>query len=145
MTRSISAQLFWLLILALPVATLARTFVFEEIFRELREKCAERSRACGSILARKFFYIFTCEYCFSHYVTIFFVWLMDFKLLVDDWRGYLVAFFALVFVANLYINIYSRLRMDITQVKVETAIAEHEKDQLAQATDTGRVRPKTTD
>jgi hypothetical protein len=119
-------QLFWLLILAIPIACISRTVVFEEIFREPRQWCHDRSQTCGRLLQRKFFYIFTCEYCFSHYVTIFFLFLTRFRLLLDDWRGYILAFFALVLVANAYLNLYGRLRVDITQVKTETKRIEQE-------------------
>jgi len=125
-TDTIAGQIFWLLILAIPIATISRTVVFEEIFREPREWCQEKSRTCRSLLARKFFYLFTCEYCFSHYVTIFFLILTRYKLLIDDWRGYVLAFFALVLVANSYLNLYSRLRVDIQQAKVETKRVEKE-------------------
>src|SRR6478752_2224128 len=84
-------QVFWLLILAIPIACVARTVVFEEIFREPRQWCEHKSKNCRSLLERKFFYLFTCEYCFSHYVTIFFLWLTGFHLLLDDWRGYVLA------------------------------------------------------
>jgi hypothetical protein len=77
-------QLFWLFTLALPVACVAWTVTHEEIFREPREYCVERSQNAKSLLARKFFYLFTCEYCFSHYVTFFFLWLTGYKLLLDD-------------------------------------------------------------
>ena len=50
------------------------------------------------------FYIFTCEYCFSHYVTILFLLLTNFRLLYDDWRGYVVSGFSLVWVANHYMS-----------------------------------------
>src|SRR5689334_12480015 len=112
-------QLFWLLILAIPIACVSRTVVFEEIFREPREWCRSKAETCDSFLTRKFFYLFTCEYCFSHWVTIFFIILTGYRLLLDDWRGYLIAFFALVLVANSYLNLYSRLRVDITQAKAE--------------------------
>ena len=119
-------QLFWLLILAIPIAAIARTVVFEELFREPREWCEHKSKACANFFTRKFFYLFTCEYCFSHYVTIFFLLLTRFKLLIDDWRGYVISFFSLVLVANAYLNLYSRLRVDITQAKVETKKVEEE-------------------
>ena len=35
------------------------------------------------------------------------------RLVFDDWRGYLVGFVALVWVANVYMNLYHRLRVDI--------------------------------
>jgi hypothetical protein len=124
--NTIAGQVFWLLILAIPIACISRTVVFEEIFREPREWCANKSQTCRSLLQRKFFYLFTCEYCFSHYVTIVFVALTRFKLLIDDWRGYVLSIFALVLVANSYLNLYSRLRVDITQAKVQTRKMEQE-------------------
>ena len=119
-------QIFWLFVLAIPIATVARTVVYEEIFREPREYCKRKSQTCDSLLTRKFFYLFTCEYCFSHYVTIFFVALTNFRLLIADWRGYIIAFFALVFVANMYMNIYARLRVDITSEKKDIERKEKE-------------------
>jgi hypothetical protein len=117
-------QLFWLLILAIPIACVARTVVYEEVFREPREFCAKRSKTCRSLLERKFFYLFTCEYCFSHYVTVFFLIVTRYQLLLPGWRGYLIAFFALVFVANAYMNLYARLRVDITSEKKNIEIKE---------------------
>ena len=108
-----------LLILGIPIACIARTVVFEEIFREPREWCVNKSKTCQSLLKRKFFYLFTCEYCFSHWVTIAFLIMTHFKLMYDDFRGYIISFFSLVFVANAYLNLYSRLRVDITSEKKE--------------------------
>jgi hypothetical protein len=119
-------QLVGLFVLAIPIACIARTVVFEEVFREPREFCERRSKACRSLLQRKFFYLFTCEYCFSHYVTVFFLVVTRYKLLYDGWRGYLIAFFALVFVANAYLNLYSRLRVDITSEKKAIEVKEKE-------------------
>src|SRR6476660_4813808 len=122
--QPIGEQIFWLLILAIPIACVARTVTFEEIFREPRAWCVEKSQTCRSLFTRKFFYLFTCEYCFSHWVTLLFVILTNFRLLLDDWRGYVIAFFALVFVANGYLNLYSRLRVDITSEKKEIEVKE---------------------
>ena len=119
-------QLFWLAILSIPIACVAWTVTHEEIFREPRDFCARKSEACAKLLQRKFFYLFTCEYCFSHYVTLFFVLITGFKLLLDDWRGYFVAFFALVFVANVYMNFYSRVRVEIHMAKTEVKKKEQE-------------------
>lgn len=112
-------QIVWLLVLALPVAAVAWTVTHEEIFREAREYCAHRSKTCESLLRRKFFYIFTCEYCFSHYVTIFFLFVTRFRLLLDDWRGYLIAFFALVAVANVYMSAFGRLRQEVKSERLD--------------------------
>ena len=119
-------QIVGLFVLAIPIACVARTVVFEEVFREAREFCKRKSERCESLLKRKFFYLFTCEYCFSHYVTVFFLIITRYKLMYDDWRGYLIAFFALVFVANGYMNLYSRLRVDITSEKKDIEVKEHE-------------------
>src|SRR5215207_3013532 len=123
---TLARQIFWLLILAIPIACVARTVVYEEIFREPREWSKRMSENTSSVLQRKFFYLFTCEYCFSHYVTIFFIALTRFRLLIDDWRGYLIAFFALVFIANAYMNLYARLRVDITSEKKDIERKEKE-------------------
>src|SRR5215204_1470732 len=98
-------QLVWLLVLAVPIACVAWTVTHEEIFREPREYCQRRSEEGKSLVERKFFYLFTCEYCFSHYVTIFFLFVTGYKLLYEDWRGYLVGGFALVWVANQYMSL----------------------------------------
>ncbi len=121
---SIGEQLAFLFILALPIASVAWTVTHEEVFKEPREWCQSRSQNCQKLAQRKFFYLFTCEYCFSHYVTLFFLVLTRFKLLYVDWRGYLIAEFALVWVANVYMNIYSRVRLDIKRERVEIAVQE---------------------
>ena len=117
----ISLQLIWLFVLAAPVACVAWTITHEEISRELREWCLVRSEACRRTLQRKFFYLFTCEYCFSHYVSAFFIALTGFRLLMDGWRGLLIAWFALVWIANIYMSLFGRLRLDIKRERVEIA------------------------
>lgn len=112
-------QLFWLLILAVPIACVAWTVTHEEVFREPREYCVERSRNAPGLVQRKFFYLFTCEYCFSHYVTLFFLFVTRFRLLLDDWRGYLISFFALVAVANVYMSAFGHLRQEVKSEKLE--------------------------
>jgi hypothetical protein len=110
-------QIVDLLVLAIPIACIARTVIFEEIFAEAREWCRTKSEKCRSLAQRKLFYLFTCEYCFSHYVTAILLLITRFKLIYDDWRGYLVSFFSLVFVANIYMNVYARLRVEIHKEK----------------------------
>jgi hypothetical protein len=119
-------QLFWLLILAAPVACIAWTVTHEEVFSEVHHWCAKRSRDCRHIYARKFFYLFTCEYCFSHYVAAGAVALTGFRLLMPGWRGFLIAWFALVWVANVYMSLFVRLRLDIKRERVEIDVEERE-------------------
>jgi hypothetical protein len=112
-------QIVWLFVLAIPVATISWTITHEEIFREARSFCASRAQTCRHVVQRKFFYIFTCEYCFSHYVTAGFLILTGYRLLLDDWRGYVVSFFAVVAVANLYMSLFGRLRVDIKSERLD--------------------------
>jgi hypothetical protein len=112
-------QLLFLAILAIPVAAVAWTVTHEDVFREPREWCLARSKHCRRLVARKFFYLFTCEYCFSHYVAAGFVWMTGFTLLVDDWRGYLLAILSLVWIANVYMSLFGRLRLEIKQERLE--------------------------
>jgi hypothetical protein len=118
-----TTQLLWLFILGLPVACISWTFTHEEVFREPRSWCMRRSQEGKRLMERKFFYLFTCEYCFSHYVTVFFLFVTRFQLLFPDWRGYLISGFALVFVANFYMSLYARIKVDI---KKDRIIAEKE-------------------
>lgn len=108
-----------LLILAIPTACIAWTVTHEEVFREPREYCERRSQKAHSPWVRKFFYLFTCEYCFSHYVALFFIGIADFTMVFPGWRGYLIAWFSLVWVANLYMGAFGRLRLDIKRERVE--------------------------
>src|SRR6266545_1136220 len=117
-------QVLWLFVLAIPVASVAWTITHEEIFREAREYCVKRSQQCRSLVQRKFFYIFTCEYCVSHWAALFFVLLTGYRLLLDDWRGNLVALFALVWMANIYMSIFGRLRLGIQSERKEIEIKE---------------------
>jgi hypothetical protein len=118
-------QIVWLLVLAVPVACIAWTVTHEEVFREPREYCLRERSSARSVWLRKFFYLFTCEYCFSHYIAAGIVAITRYRLLFPDWRGYLISFFSLVWIANQYMSIYNRLRLDIKHEKVEIQADEH--------------------
>jgi len=47
---------------------------------------------------------------------------------MDDWRGYIIAGFALVWIANLYMGIFGYLRQDIKKEKTEIEFLEKEID-----------------
>lgn len=119
-------QILELFLLAIPIACVAWTVTHEEVFREPREFCKRRSQNCRRWYERKFFYLFTCEYCFSHYIAAAFLIITRFKLLFPDWRGYLIAFFSLVWIANQYMSVYNRLRLDIKTERLEGEIKEEE-------------------
>jgi hypothetical protein len=120
-------QIVWLLVLSIPVACVAWTVTHEEVFREPRDYCQKQAKSAKNGIRRKFFYLFTCEYCFSHYVAALFLVVTRFKLLYPDWRGYLIALFSLVWIANQYTSIYSRLRLDIKHEQAEIREKETEK------------------
>ena len=130
-------QVGWLLLLAVPIACVAWTVTKEEIFREGRDFCTHRSKTCRTLVERKAFYLFTCEYCFSHWVTLAVVVLTGFRLLLDTWPGYVIGFFALVFVANIYMSLYSRLRVDIRSERAAAEIKERQADVVAKQLDDG--------
>jgi len=117
-------QILSLLIIALPIASVAWTITHEEVVREFRDYCLRESKTCRRIYERKFFYLFTCEYCFSHYVTAVFLCITRFRLLFPDWRGYLIAGFSLVWVANVYMGLYGRIRLDLRRERAEIGTGE---------------------
>lgn len=119
LSTSLAIQAAQLLLLAIPVACVAWTVTHEEVFREPREYCQRRTRLARSAPQRKFFYLFTCEYCFSHYVAVVCLIVTRFQMLYTGWRGYMVSLFALVWVANQYISVYNRLRLDIKHENLE--------------------------
>jgi len=125
--------LITLFVLAIPIACIAWTVTHEEVLREPREWCQAKSENCQSVVQRKFFYLFTCEYCFSHYVTLGFLVITRYKLLYDDWRGYVIAGFSLVWVANVYMSAFGRLRLDIKHERVEIGAVEAVLDGKVQA------------
>jgi hypothetical protein len=116
---TLSQQVLYLFIIAIPIASVAWTVTHEEVVREFREYCVRESKTCRLISERKFFYLFTCEYCFSHYVTVAFLIITRFKLLFPDWRGYLLAGFSLVWIANVYMGLFGRVRLDLRKQRVE--------------------------
>ena len=84
------------------------------------------------------FFIFTCEYCLSHYVTAALLILTGYKLLFDDWRGYLIAGFSMVWIANLYMSFFGRVRLEIKRERIE--LSSEEKEANSEPLMTGRRR-----
>jgi hypothetical protein len=119
---SLLHQFAVLLLLALPIACVSWTVTHEEVFREPREYCRDKSQKAARLPLRKFFYLFTCEYCFSHYVAALALMLFQTQLLYTGWRGYLVAWLALVWISNVYMGLFNRLRLDIKHENVAIAV-----------------------
>lgn len=122
----LQVQMLYLFVLAIPIACVAWTVTHEEVFKELRTYCATKSEKSQSLLARKFYYLFTCEYCFSHYVTAVFLIITKYRIFFEDWRGYLISFFALVFIANFYMTIFGLLRQNLKAEKIEAKLKDNE-------------------
>jgi len=120
----LSVQVAYLFLLAIPIACISWTVTHEEVFREPREFCVEKSKSCNILVKRKFFYLFTCEYCFSHYITAFFLIFTKYHLLYADWKGYLVAGFALVWIANIYMSLFGFMRAGLKLEKLDADFGE---------------------
>ncbi len=50
--------------------------------------------------------------------------LTGYKLLIDDWRGYIIAGFALVWIANVYMSLFGLIRLDIKEERLITDLNE---------------------
>ena len=120
-----------LLLLAIPVACASWTVTHEHVFSEFHDWCERKSGRTRNVIARKFFYLFTCEYCFSHYVAAAAIVLTHFTLLFGGWRGWVLAWFSVVWIANVYMSLYGRLRLDIKHERNEIAVVEHELEKRA--------------
>jgi len=123
----ISNEIAALFILSVPVACISWTITHEEIFSELKKYCSKCSNESKNIIKRKFFYLFTCEYCFSHYITALMLIITKYHLLYDDWKGYLVGGFSIVWIANIYMSIYGRIRVNLKKERIEADLIEEEK------------------
>jgi hypothetical protein len=124
MVTTLGSQLLMLIVLAIPIACISWTVTHEDVFREPREWLIRKSETSRYLWQRKFFLVLTCEYCFSHYVTLLFLLLFRFTLAYPGWRGYLVAGFSLVWIANVYMSLFGRLRLEIRHERQEIAQAE---------------------
>src|SRR5580700_12048998 len=111
-----------LLLVAIPVACASWTVTHEEVFREPREACRRESERARSLVKKKFFYLFTCEYCFSHYMAALALAIFRTPLVYAEWRGYLVAWLSLVWIANVYMSLFNHLRLDIKHENVAIAV-----------------------
>ena len=144
--QPLSHQFSFLLLLALAVACVSWTITHEEVFREPREFCKHKSRSCKSFYQRKFFYLFTCEYCFSHYVTALFLLVTHFQMLYQGWAGFVISEFALVWIANVYMGAYNRLRLEIKAENISIAeqskTADHEGPVHSESRKSERNQPR---
>lgn len=122
---SLLTQLLWLFVLSGVVACLSWTVTHEKVFDEVRTWCERQSEnRARPWWVRKWFYLFTCEYCFSHYVSAAVVVGTGYHLLLPGWRGLGIAWISCVWVANIYMSLFGRLRLDIKRERVEIGAVE---------------------
>jgi hypothetical protein len=126
--------IYWLFILAIPVACIAWTVTHEEIFSEPRAFCKRQSLTGRTLLHRKFFYLFTCEYCFSFYVTALLLLITRYKLLYPDWRGFLISGLSLIWIANAYMSLFFLIRTDLKNDGLESKLKESELKKCEEST-----------
>ncbi len=67
--------------------------------------------------------------------------LTGYRLLLDDWRGYVISFFALAGMANVYLSLFGRLRVEIKSERLDVAAKE---ETVNEATDMSSRSGATT-
>jgi len=55
---------------------------------------------------------------------------------MDDWRGYVIAGFALVWIANVYMSLFARIRIELKKERTEVSVLEKQERQQEEAMDT---------
>lgn len=122
----LSTQIIWLIILAIPVACVAWTVTHEEIFADMRAYLKSISGKSNNWVVKKIFYLFSCEYCFSFYVTALLLIITKYQLLFADWRGYLIAELSLIWIANTYMSLYFFIKIDSKKMGNECKLEEQD-------------------
>jgi hypothetical protein len=120
----VADEFFRLVVLALPTACVAWTVTHEEIFREPRDWLTKCSQSRGSWLLRKLCFAATCDYCMSHYIAAGAIALTGFTLFTSDWRGFLLGWLTLTAIANIYLAVFSHIRVEIGKERAEMVQAE---------------------
>lgn len=119
--NSLASQTAWVFLQALPVACIAWTWTQEEIFREAQEAFKDLTKdETRSQFTRKLAFGMTCEYCFSHWIAAIIIAITQFKFLVPGLWGYVLAWFSIAWIANVYMSLFRRLRLDIKEAKQDT-------------------------
>jgi hypothetical protein len=125
-------ELVTICLVAIPVACASWTIAKEELFREFREWCKANGVACEKIKNRiirflmvKLNYLPRCYYCTSFYVCEFFILLTGVKFVAAGWQGAMCAWFAIVFIAQLYLTVFNLLRVALRHYQAIADLAEH--------------------
>ena len=62
----------------------------------------------------------------------------QYHLLFEDWRGYLIALFALVWIANIYMSIFGLVRVGLKKEKMQADIKEVELKEIKSEEEPGK-------
>jgi len=111
-------------VISLLVATISWTVTNEEIFRTLREGAQRLRENSHFAPTRYLLYPLSCEYCFSHWVTLAVVVWFRPVLMYSDVRGSILAGFVIVWLANWQMSAYRRLRLSIAVKGAEKNIVQ---------------------
>ena len=119
-------QVGLLLLLALAIGCMSWTVTHEEVFREPREYCKRKSpglpvAAATQVLLPVHLRVLLQPLC--HAIVLF---CTRFSLLYVGWRGYVLAEFALVFAANMYMGLYNRMRLTIKHENVSIEVEQQQ-------------------
>jgi hypothetical protein len=52
-------------------------------------------------------------------VTIGILLITRYTIFFSDWRGYIISFFSIVFIANVYMSLFGKIKIDIKKEKDE--------------------------
>jgi hypothetical protein len=124
---------------AAVVFVICRALTAEEIFREPRERLQDYFKEeKHPKLLRKLAYMPTCPFCGSFWVTVITVAVANYQLIHDDWRGYVVAHAATMLTANIYMEVFNRLRIDNRKERAHADLKEKEKERVDKSSDSCR-------
>lgn len=114
------------IVLAVPVAVCSWTIAKEEVFAWLRSICKKvlgwgESHGRLGVFVTKPFYMPTCEYCTSFWVTlVYLTQITPLRMVQEGWRGLLIAEFFVMGFAVIYMAVYSRIRVETAKDKTIT-------------------------
>jgi len=111
-----------LVLLAIPAAFAAWTIVQEEIFRDFREWAKTHSND-HRFWVRKLAYLPTCYYCTGTWTSAAFLLLNPVRFVSEGPQGYLIAWFTIAAVSQVYLTAFNMLRVALrwSQAKADAA------------------------
>ena len=111
MPFTIHYQFIYLFIMALPIQTAFRGPLHVRKCSVNQEIIVRKNQNNANLFLRNFFIYLLAKYCFSHYIALLFLIITRYHLLYNNWRGYIVSFFALVWIANIYMSLFGLVRV----------------------------------